>query len=116
MMVIRVNGDDVTMSLNDSLNLASISIDRTSNTTISTTFPSTVSVQFSLTSGTLVATVAVPEMFRGNVVGLLGNFDGDSTNDFIYRNNLTIASNDISDREKHVVAQSCKLCYFIQHL
>ena len=79
---------------------------RTTNDTVIASFQSSVAVEFSLRAGALSAVTKVPPEFNGTVVGLLGNFDGDETNDFIYRNG-TIAEDTISDSEKHTVAQTC---------
>ena len=49
------------------------------------------------------------------MTGLLGNFDGDDTNDLMYRNG-TIASDNIRDREKHVLGQTCELMRVISRI
>ena len=80
---------------------------RTSSDSVVASFQSTISVEFKLRVGVLSALTRIPTQFNGALRGLLGNFDGNPKNDFIYRNG-TIASDSISDREKHSVAQSCK--------
>ena len=81
---------------------------RNTNDTIVASFQSTVAVEFSLSVGVLSAVTRVPPQFNGTLSGLLGNFDGNAANDFMYRNG-TIAIDSITDREKHVVAQTCEL-------
>ena len=108
-LIIRINGEDISSNLtniNDSYTSMRVMLMRTTNDTVIASFQSSVAVEFSLRAGALSAVTKVPPEFNGTVVGLLGNFDGDETNDFIYRNG-TIAEDTISDSEKHTVAQTC---------
>ena len=52
--------------------------------------------------------VMVPPKYKQMTKGLLGDFDGDSTNDFIFVNGSILASNS-SERHIFPFAQSCKL-------
>ena len=109
-MVIKINGLDITTNLSnieDTYSGTSVFLTRTNNNTIRGSFSSSVSVDFTLMATALSNTIVVPQEFQGNLTGITGNFDGDDTNDFISRNG-TVFSNDISDRQKHVVAQTCK--------
>ncbi len=108
-MLITINNEDISSNLtnvNDTVMGVNTMLTRSSVDTIVVLFQSSISVDVSLRAGALTATPAIPPVFNGTLTGLLGNFDDDDTNDFIYRNG-TIASNDISDREKHIVAQTC---------
>ena len=54
----------------------------------------------------------IPGRYRSTnrVRGIYGNFDGDSTNDFSYRNEPSISlSNNINDRQIFDIIQTCKL-------
>lgn len=51
--------------------------------------------------------VMVPPKYKNHTTGLLGNFDDDETNDFIFRNGSIIKGNS-SERELFPFAQSCK--------
>ncbi len=109
-MVIKIDGRDITTNLStidDTYTGTSVFLSRTNNNTISATFSSSVSVDFTLMATALSNTIVVPQQFQGNLTGITGNFDGDDTNDFISRNG-TVFSNEISDRQKHAVAQTCK--------
>ena len=111
-MVVRINGVDITAnvsSVNDTYTTMSVMLVRVAEDTLSVSFASSISVEMSLRQGTLSSLLQIPPQFNGTVTGLLGNFDGDETNDFMYRNG-TIASNDIPDREKHILAQTCEFC------
>ena len=57
----------------------------------------------------LTQEVMVPPQLQNQTKGLLGNFDGDGTNDFIFRNGSVISGNS-SERELFPFAQSCKFC------
>ena len=110
-LVIRLNGADISESLsniNDSYIGGTVMLTRNTNDTIVASFQSTIAVEFSLSVGVLSAVTRVPPQFNGTLSGLLGNFDGNAANDFMYRNG-TIAIDSITDREKHVVAQTCEL-------
>ena len=50
----------------------------------------------------------VPRVFSGQVRGLWGNFDGDSTNDFYRRGESIPLSNNLSDQELFPHLLSCK--------
>ena len=52
-------------------------------------------------------TLEVPSSFEGTTSGLLGNFNTDSSDEFVFRNG-TMISNSSSDREIHQFGQSCK--------
>ena len=114
----RINGEDITgilISVNDTYMNDSVMLERTAEDTILASFQSTITLEVSLREGTLSALLKIPEEFRGTVTGLLGNFDGDDTNDLMYRNG-TIASDNIPDREKHVLGQTCELMRVISRI
>ena len=50
----------------------------------------------------------VPSSFEGTTSGLLGNYNNDDSDEFVFRNG-TMISNSSSDREIHQFGQSCKL-------
>ena len=87
-------------------------IERPSNTSVAVTFASGVSVEISLRVGLLSFVVKLPDEFMMDSRGLLGNFDGNSTNEFVFRNGTMIPDNS-TDREIHNFGQSCKS--FHQH-
>ena len=62
----------------------------------------------SLSLGLLSFVATSPEESMGTTVGLLGNFNGDTSDDFMYRNG-TFLDADASDRMIHDFGQSCKL-------
>jgi len=49
-----------------------------------------IEVTFEVKSKTLVMGTAIPGSFKGSLVGLLGNFDGISSNDFILPNGTVL--------------------------
>ena len=113
-MIARVNGEDITANLssvNDTYITMSVMLERIAEDTVSVSFMSSISLEMSLREGTLTSLLKIPSEFNGTVIGLLGNFDGDDTNDLMYRNG-TIASDDIPDREKHVLGQTCEFNHF----
>ena len=112
-MIARINGEDITANLssvNDTYMTMSVMLERIAEDTVSVSFMSSISLEMSLRQGTLTSLLKIPPEFIRTVTGLLGNFDGDDTNDLMYRNG-TIASDDIPDREKHILGQTCELDY-----
>lgn len=106
-----MDGVDVTPDLiaaNDSITYnEAIDVERTSNTSVVVSIESGISVEVTLELGVLSFVLAIPREFEGNSTGLLGNFDGNETNDFVYRDG-TMISNDATDREIHNFGQSCE--------
>ena len=51
-------------------------------------------------------TLEVPSSFEGTTFGLLGNYNNDDSDEFVFRNG-TMISNSSSDREIHQFGQSC---------
>ena len=74
---------------------------------IESTFFNGISVTVTLLSGLLNVVAVLPQDFMGLTQGLLGNFNGNATDDFIYPNG-TLLDNDASDRMIHDFGQTCK--------
>ena len=109
---ILVNGNDVTTELlraNGSLFYANgtADINRLSGNNLEVSFMSGISVGVKLKSGILSFIVKLTENFRGKAHGLLGNFDSDATNEFVYKNGTTIPDGS-TDKEIHNFGQSCE--------
>ena len=119
-LMVLVDNIDVTADLqatNDSLFYGdnTISVNQTSPNTVAVTFMSDISVEITAQVGLLSFVVTLPQQFMMDARGLLGNFDGNSTNDFIFRNGTMIPDSS-TDREIHNFGQSCKYtCGFAIH-
>ena len=74
---------------------------------IESTFSNGISVSVTLLSGILNAVAVLPEEFMGLTQGLLGNFNGNVTDDFIYPNG-TMLDNDASDSMIYDFGLTCK--------
>ena len=74
---------------------------------IESTFSNGISITVSLLSGLLDIVAVLPRNFMGLTQGLLGNFNGNNTDDFIYPNG-TLLDNDASDSMIHGFGQTCK--------
>ena len=106
---ITLDGTDVSdglMSVGDNVTTSSSFIERSSNNSITVSFPSGVGVTINYTAGLLVYTLEVPSSFEGTTSGLLGNYNNDDSDEFVFRNG-TMISNSSSDREIHQFGQSC---------
>ena len=87
------------------MTISSTFIERSSNNSITVSFPSGVGVTINYTAGLLVYTLEVPLSFERNNSGLLGNYNSDNSDEFVFRNG-TMMSNSSSDRGQF--GQSCK--------
>ena len=87
--------------------MSSTFIELSSNNSITISFSSGVGITINSTAGLLVYTLEVPLSFEGNTSGLLGNYNNDDSDEFVFRNG-TMISNSSSDREIHQFGQSCK--------
>ena len=113
--MVLVNGSDITADLqaaNDSLFFGdnSISVNQTSNNTVAVAFMTEITLEVSAQVGLLSFVVVLPEQFMMQARGLLGNFDENSTNEFVFRNGTMIPDSS-RDREIHNFGQSCECCW-----
>ena len=67
-------------------------------------------ITINYTAGLLVYTLEVPSSFEGTTSGLLGNYNDDDLDEFVFRSGITIL-NSSSDRAIHQFGQSCELIY-----
>ena len=110
LFTLKQDGTDVSDSLTsigDNVTAPSAFIERSSNNSITVSFPSGVGITINYTAGLLVHTLEVPSSFEGTTSGLLGNYNNDDSDEFVFRNG-TMISNSSSDRDIHQFGQSCK--------
>ena len=108
--IVKLNGNDVSgnlTSVGENATTSATFIERSSNNSITVSFPSGVGITINYTAGLLVYTLEVPSSFEGTTSGLLGNYNNDDSDEFVFRNG-TIISNSSSDREIHQFGQSCE--------
>ena len=105
------NGGDITGNLtniNDTFSDLFVEVTRDTDDNIVTSFSSGAVVSISVAAGGIPNFVlTLPQSAGGQLEGLLGDYDGDDTNEFVFRNG-TMLSNDASDREIHEFGKSCK--------
>ena len=98
---------DSLTSVGDNVTTSSSFIERSSNNSITVSFPSGVGITINYTAGLLVYILEVPSSFEGTTSGLLGNYNNDDSDEFVFHNGSVI-SNSSSDREIHAFGQSCE--------
>ena len=98
---------DSLASVGDNITASSSFIERSSNNSITVSFPSGVGITINYTAGLLVYTLEVPSSFEGTTSGLLGNYNNDDSDEFVFRNGTMISSSS-SDRDIHQFGQSCE--------
>ena len=98
--------DDV-RNVNQSLSNMMVDITRSETNRIVTSFNNGVSVTVTLSHGILSYVAALPPEFAGQTKGLLGNYNGNNTDDLIYPNE-TLLDTGASDRMIHEFGQTCK--------
>jgi hypothetical protein len=67
--------------------------------------------QFKIGYKALETSVQAPAGYEGLIEGLLGNWDGNGTNDYVMMNG-TLLSNGCSERDLYVFGKSCKCLNF----
>ena len=110
-LVVLINGSDISSNLttvNSIIRYNTVFLKRVADDTVRVVFSNDVAVNVTLRVGLLSFNVLVPQSFLNNtnVSGLLGNMDGDNTNEFVFRNG-TMLPDDTSDRILHTFGQSC---------
>ena len=104
------NGENITdniANVNDTYFDLGVDIFRSTENSITTVFSVGVSINISLVAGIPNYVLTIPERYRNQSRGLLGNFNGNDTDDFVFRNG-TLLRNNASDFEIHQFGQSCK--------
>ena len=110
---VLLNSVDITDTINDTNTSAvdmeprPISFQRISENSIRTHFSAGVTITVSLSFGMLNFVGALPQTLQGIPVGLLGNFNGDPSDDLIYPNGTQIDMNS-SDAQIHDFGQACE--------
>ena len=104
-----MNITDELTNVNDTYESGSVYIYRSAQNSITTLFNNErgVYITIRVTEGIPNYVVTLPRRYRNQTSGLLGNFNGDDTDDFVFRNGTRLR-NDASDREIHQFGQSCK--------
>ena len=107
---VLLNSVDITETIkgvNCNTSVGFVSFIKVSDTSILTQFSTGVSITVSLSFGMLNFLGALPQNLRGIPVGLLGNFNGDISDDLIYPNGTMLDMNS-SDALIHDFGQSCE--------
>ena len=110
-MVILINGTNVSSRLtavNSTARYDTVYLERLAEDTVTVAFSNDVTVNVTLRMSLISFVVLVPQSLLNNtdVSGLLGNIDGNRSNEFVYRNG-TMLPDDSSDRILHTFGQSC---------
>lgn len=108
--VVLSNGNDISGNLtnvNDTYTDQAVEISRTSNDSITSAFSSDASVTIQVAAEIPNFVLALPQSFRGQTRGLLGNYNGQNSDEFVYRDGRMLQDN-ASDSMIHEFGQSCK--------
>lgn len=111
---VLLDGEDISANLtevNSSVSrMGDVLIERSDNNTVLTSFDSGFSARVQSTAQNIPdLTLSLPRnsSLEGQIRGLLGNGNGNDTDDLIFQNGTTISTNS-SDRMIHEFGQSCK--------
>lgn len=108
--VVLSNGNDISSNLtnvNDTYTDQAVEISRTSNDSITSAFSSDASVTVQVAAEIPNFVLTLPQSFRGRTRGLLGNYNGQNSDEFVYRDGRMLQDN-ASDSMIHDFGQSCK--------
>ena len=97
-------------NINDTFSDTNISVIRTAENAVLSVFPNGVSVSVGVSGDIPNIVVSLPQDFQGETRGLMGNFNGNDTDDLIFFNG-TMLSSDATEREIFEFGQSCKLLF-----
>ena len=107
-----LNSEDITDTIpapNDTnANSTLVFLERRSSNSILTSFINGVSITVTQSFDILNFVASIPQEYQGFSTGLLGNYNGDSSDDLMYVNGTTIAIDSPYDMV-HEFGQSCKL-------
>lgn len=93
-------------NVNDTITTTTVEIIRTAEG-IETVFPLGVTVIVNFGGGLPNFILTLPQTFQGLTEGLLGNYNGNDADEFIFRNG-TMLSSDAPDSMIHAFGISCK--------
>lgn len=108
---VLLNSEDISANVsmvNDTYNTLEVTAVRESESSHTFSFPCGIGLTTKISSGILSFVLTVPEEMNGTTEGLVGNFNGNITDDFIYPNG-TVLSDGATDREIHTFGQACEL-------
>ena len=99
-------------SVNDTYSGGMVEITRTDNNTILSVFNNGLAVTISVSlMGMMNIVVNLPVEYDSQTEGLMGNFNGNSTDDFVFPNG-SMLDDEASDRMIHTFGQACE-CHFL---
>ena len=100
-------------SVNDTYSGNMVEITRMDNSSILSVFNNGLAVTISVAlMGMMNIVVNLPEEYESQTLGLMGNFNGNSTDDFIFPNG-SMLDDGSSDRMIHMFGQACE--YFTSY-
>ena len=116
-VTILVNGVATLDMVNDTMLLENFlgEVTRFDRNLAGINFANGFSINVTQNFGLLTFTIQSPSSFNGMFKGLVGNADGDSTNDFMHRDN-TLTSSNATDSQIHQFGLSCKLMFKLSHI
>ena len=115
-VTILINGNATLGAVNDTLMLSNFSgqVTRIDQNLAAVSFANGFSINITQSFGLLAFTIQSSPLFNGRFQGLVGNADGNRTNDFVHRNG-TLTSYNASDRLIHQFGLSCKFTFKFSH-
>ena len=95
------------MNINDTYSGNIVEVTRIDDTSILSVFNNGLAVTISVAlMGMMNIVVNLPEEYESQTRGLMGNFNGDSTDDFIFPSGIVL-DDGASDRMIHMFGQAC---------
>ncbi|XP_012935927.1 uncharacterized protein LOC101854936, partial [Aplysia californica] len=117
-MILYANGDEITTkfygedsyseSIQDTLGVQRRTRESDGRISVTATFPSSISITVYVGIRNLEFSIDIPTTLKGEVKGLLGNFDGIKTNDFVHPNG-TVLPDSMVDSERNILMNFAEL-------
>ena len=108
--VVLHNENDISSNLtsvNDTYTTQTVQITRGGPDSVTSAFTSGAGVTIRVAENIPNFVLTLPQSFMGQTRGLLGNYNGDSSDEFVYPNE-TMLNNNASDSMIHDFGQACK--------
>lgn len=117
-LIFFYNGTNITDNLiqNTNFTYSDVLVLKNNSNSYIVSFSNGIGAVFSISSGLPNFVLNMPSSFRAGTAGLLGNFNGNQTDDLMFPNKTVLTGSSVTDRMIHAFGQSCKspmntVCY-----
>ena len=112
---IATNLEEVNSTYNDST--ASVELTRQSSDSILCVYSNGIGISVKISNGILNFVLVLPTVYMSRTRGLLGNYNGETGDEFVPRGSSSPLSDELTDRQIHYqFAQTCEFVLCIEYV